>query len=144
MNLSIIPALVIALFLQTTQVQFKQLVGTWQLVHFSKIEKIKSSPQYQTASPAMRQGLEYKIQNRLENTVYQFVEADSLLYTDFVNADIVQKKAVIKIDKDNVMSITDGNSTKKAKIISIGEHQLVIEPISENSEGDRLIFERIK
>ena len=96
MYLSIIPTLLLAFVLQTSQIKFEQLVGTWQLVHFEAMDQLRKSPQYRNANAAMREGLEYKIQNRLENTVYKFVDGDSLKYTDFARQEIVQRDAKIE------------------------------------------------
>ncbi|PZX52033.1 hypothetical protein [Algoriphagus chordae] len=144
MYLSIIPTLLLAFVLQTTQINFQQLVGTWQLVHFDAMDQLRNSSQYQNANAAMRAGLEYKIQNRLENTVYEFVPGDSLKYTDYVKQEVVQKKATIKISSENVMTIQTGAETKQAKILSIESDRMVLEPISKNPSSGKLIFERIK
>ena len=74
MYLTIIPSLLLAFLFQTTEYKFEQLIGTWQLVHFEAIDHLRKSSEYQNANSAMREGIEYKIQNRLENTVYMFVE----------------------------------------------------------------------
>lgn len=143
MNLSIIPTILLAFFLQTKQVEFEQLLGTWQLVHFDAMDKLKSSPQYLNANPAMREGIDYKIQNRLESTIYEFVERDSLKFTDLENGEIILKKATIQIDEKDVMMISFGNELRKAKIIAVDASQLILEPISEHSKGDQLTFEKV-
>ncbi|WP_339867213.1 lipocalin family protein [uncultured Algoriphagus sp.] len=144
MYLSIIPTLLLAFVLQTSQIKFEQLVGTWQLVHFEAMDQLRKSPQYRNANAAMREGLEYKIQNRLENTVYKFVDGDSLKYTDFVRQEIVQRDAKIEINADNVLTIHTGSETKQAKIVEFGDDKMVLEPISKNPGSGKLVFERIK
>jgi hypothetical protein len=144
MYLSFIPTLVIAFFLQTTQIKFEQLVGTWQLVHFDAMDELKKSPQYLGADSAMRAGLDYKIKNRLENTVYIFVAGDSLKYTDYVNRDIVQIKAKIEISPNNVLTIKTGSGTKQAKVLELGTDRMILEPISTNPGTGKLVFERVK
>lgn len=144
MYLSIIPTLLLAFSLQTTQISFQELIGAWQLVHFDAMDELRKSPQYQNASPAMRAGLEYKINNRLENTVYEFVPGDSLKYTDYVRQEVVQKNAKIEISSENVMSIHTGKDIRKAKIVEFSTDRMVLEPISENPGSGKLVFEKIK
>ncbi|SFU18204.1 hypothetical protein SAMN04489724_4783 [Algoriphagus locisalis] len=144
MKLSIIATLLLAFFLQTAQVKFEQLIGTWQLVHFDAMDELRKSSQYQNASPAMRAGLEYKINNRLENTVYEFVLGDSLKYTDYVQQEVVQKKAKVEISMEDVMTIKAGKEVRKAKIVEISSDRMVLEPISSKPGSGRLVFEKIK
>ncbi|UZD22378.1 hypothetical protein PBT90_02900 [Algoriphagus halophytocola] len=143
MNLSIIPTLLLAISLQGNPVQIEELLGKWQLVYFEAIARLKNSPRFQNSSPAMKADLDYKIKNRLENTVYQFVEGDSLFYNDYQNRDVVQKRAKIEISPDNVLTIFDGKSSRKAKIVSLEEDKLVLEPISDGEGAGKLTFERI-
>ncbi len=144
MYLSIIPTLLLAFILQTSQIKFQQLIGTWQLVHFDAMDELRKSPQYLGSDSAMRAGLEYKIQNRLENTVYVFVEGDSLKYTDYVNKEVVQIQAKIEISSNNVLTIKSGSEVKQAKIVEFGEDKMVLEPISKNPSSGKLFFERVK
>ena len=144
MYLSIIPTLLLGFILQTTQVEFEQLIGTWQLVHFDAMDQLRNSAAYRNASPAMRAGLEYKINNRLENTVYEFVAGDSLKYTDYVRQEVVQKLAKIEIDSEDVMSIQTGKEVRKAKIVALSSDKMVLEPISSNPGSGKLVFEKIK
>lgn len=144
MYLSIIPTLLLAFVLQTSQIKFQQLIGTWHLVHFDAMDQLRKSPQYQNSDPAMRAGLEYKIQNRLENTFYIFVAGDSLKYTDFVQQEVVQKQAKIEISSDNVLTIQTGSETRQAKIVEFDSDRMVLEPISKNPGSNKLVFERIK
>lgn len=143
MNLSIIPTLLLTLFLQTSQIKFQQLIGTWQLVHFDAMDELLKSPQYLNSDSAMRAGLDYKIQNRLENTVYKFVEGDSLNYTDYINQEVVQRKAKIEISSENVVTIRTGSEIKRAKIVELGADRLVLQPISKNPSSGKLVFEKI-
>lgn len=144
MYLSIIPTLLLALVLQTSQIKFQQLIGTWQLVHFDAMDELRKSPQYRNSDSSLRAGLEYKIQNRLENTVYIFVAGDSLKYTDYVMQEVVQKKAKIEISSNNVLSIKTGSEIKQAKIVEFGSDRMVLAPISNNPSSGKLVFERIK
>ncbi|MEB2784306.1 hypothetical protein [Algoriphagus persicinus] len=143
MYLSIIPTLLVAFVLQTSQIKFQQLIGTWQLVHFDAMDQLRNSPQYQNADATMRAGLEYKIQNRLENTVYQFVPGDSLNYTDYVRQEVVQKQAKIEISTDNVLTIHTGTESRKAKIVKVESNRMILEPISTNPGSGKLVFERV-
>lgn len=143
MYLSILPALILALVLQTSQIRFEQLLGTWQLVHFDAMDQLRNSPQYQNSDSAMRSGIEYKIQNRLENTVYKFVDGDSLKFTDYVRQEVVQKRAKIEISSDNVLTIRTEAETRKAKIVELGNDRMVLEPISTSPGAGKLVFERI-
>ncbi len=144
MYLSIFPTLLLAFILQTSQIKFQQLIGTWQLVHFDAMDQLRQSPPYLNSDPAMRAGLEYKIQSRLENTVYKFVAGDSLKYTDFVQQEVVQKQAKIEISSDNVLTIRTGLETRQAKIVKFDGDRMVLEPISKNPNSGKLVFEKIK
>lgn len=144
MYLSIIPTLLLTFFLQTSQIKFQQLIGTWQLVHFDAMDELRKSPQYLGSNSAMRAGLEYKIQNRLENTVYLFESGDSLKYTDYVNKEVVQIQAKIEISINNVLIIKSGSEVKQAKVVELGPDKMVLEPISKNPSSGRLVFERVK
>jgi hypothetical protein len=142
MNLSIIYSLLFAVMLSNAEIQVQQLLGKWQLVYFDGIDRVKNSPQYQSSDSAMRANIEYKIKSRLENTVYNFISSDSLNYTDYVNNTIVMKKAKIELKNDNVLTIFDGKEMREAKIVEIGPNKMVLEPISKNSSGGKLVFER--
>lgn len=144
MNLSFIYTLLLSVILGWSQIQYQELIGEWQLVDFDGIKKIKTSPQYLSSSAAFRANLETKINYRLENTVYKFLEGDSLAYTDFVNQEIVLKKAKIEISEDNVITILEGEDSKQAKIMEFDGNRLVLEPVSSNGNGaGKLVFERI-
>ncbi len=144
MNLSFINTLFLTLVLGWNQIQHQELIGDWQLVDFDGIKKIKTSPQYLNSSAPFRADLETKINYRLENTVYKFLEGDSLTYTDFVNQAIVLRKAKIEISDDNLMTIKEGEDVKQAKIIELEGNKLVLEPVSANgTSGGKLYFERI-
>ncbi|MDR7132549.1 hypothetical protein J2X69_004922 [Algoriphagus sp. 4150] len=144
MILSVIPSLLLAFVLQTSQISFQQLLGSWQLVHFESIDQLRNSPQYRNSDAAMREGLEYKIQNRLENTVYNFVAGDSLKYTDYVSQEVVQRQAKIEISKDSVMTIHTATEIRQAKIVEFSGDRMVLAPISNKAGAGKLVFERIK
>ena len=143
MHLSIIPTLLLAIVLQASQVKFEQLIGTWQLVHFDAMDQMRNSQEYQNATPAMRAGMEYKINNRLENTIYEFVPGDSLKYTDYVRQEIVQKQAKVEISSEDVLTIQTGKEIRKAKIVEFSGERMVLEPISTNPGSGKLVFEKI-
>ncbi|MBN3582867.1 lipocalin family protein [Algoriphagus aestuarii] len=144
MNLPVIYSLVLTFVLNLFQVQHQELIGSWQLVDFDGIKKIKSSPEYLSSSAAFRADLETKIQYRLENTVYTFMEGDSLAYTDFVNKEIALRKAKVEINDDNLMTIQEGKDVKQAKILEFDGNKLVLEPISTNGKSaGKLVFEKI-
>ena len=119
-------------------------MGTCQLVHFDAMDQLRMSPQYQSSDPAMRAWFEYKIQNRLENTVYKFIPGDSLKYTDYERQEVVQKQAKIEISKDNVLIIRTGAEIRQAKILELDSDRMVLEPISDKPGSGKLVFERIK
>ncbi|MEP1085661.1 hypothetical protein [Algoriphagus sp.] len=144
MYLTYISTILLALILQSSQVKFEQLIGTWQLVHFDAMDELRNSPQYKSSDSAMRAGLEYKIQNRLENTVYIFVAGDSLKYTDYVKSEVVQKKATIEINSNNILTIKTGSEVKQAKIVAFGTERMVLQPISTSPGSGKLVFEKIK
>jgi hypothetical protein len=143
MNLSFIYSLLFAVIFSNAEIQVQQLLGKWQLVYFDGIDRVKSSPQYQSSDSAMRANIEYKIKSRLENTVYDFISRDSLKYTDYENNIIVMKRAKIELKKDSVLTIFDGKEMREAKILELGTNRMVLEPISKNSSGGKLVFERI-
>jgi hypothetical protein len=143
MNLSFIYSLLFAVIFSNAEIQVQQLLGKWQLVYFDGIDRVKSSPQYQSSDSAMRANIEYKIKSRLENTVYDFISRDSLKFTDYENNIIVMKRAKIELKKDSVLTIFDGKVMREAKILELGNNRMVLEPISKNSSGGKLVFERI-
>lgn len=143
MKFTLIAILVFSLAFVWSPVQSQSLLGNWQLVHFDGVEKIRNSPKYREADATMKSNMEAKINYRLESTVYQFISVDSLYFTDFVNQIIVQKKAKIEVSADNVLSITDGDQIKKAKILELEPNRLVIEPIVPGGNVGKFVFERI-
>ncbi len=144
MKFSLIAILIFSLAFTWNPGHSQSLIGKWQLVHFDGVEKVRNSPQYREADETMKSNMEAKINYRLESTVYQFISADSLYFTDFVNQIIVQKKAKIEVSADNVLSINDGNQIKKAKILELEPDRLVIEPIIQGGNVGKFVFERIK
>lgn len=144
MKFSLIAILIFSLAFTWNPAHSQSLIGKWQLVHFDGVEKVRNSPQYREADETMKSNMEAKINYRLESTVYQFISADSLYFTDFVNQIIVQKKAKIEVSADNVLSINDGNQIKKAKILELEPDRLVIEPIVQGGNVGKFVFERIK
>lgn len=144
MNLSLITSILLPLFFYWNQVQYSELVGTWQLTYFDGIEKIVHSPEYQNATPMQRANMDARIKFRLENTVYQFEEKDVLKYIDFVNQTVVQKKAKIELRDENMLIIHDEDEDRLAKIVEFSPKKMVLLPISATSKSGKLVFERIK
>ncbi|WP_332914233.1 hypothetical protein [Algoriphagus boritolerans] len=58
MNLSLITSMILTFTLFLSQVEYKQLIGSWQLVHFEGMEKIVKSPQYQNANALEKAGMD--------------------------------------------------------------------------------------
>jgi hypothetical protein len=143
MNLSLITSLILTFTLYLSQVEYKQLIGSWQLTHFDGMEKIVKSPQYQNANPMQKASMDARINYRLENTVYEFVEGDVLKFTDFENQTIVQKEVKIELGEGNMLLIHDEKGDRLAQIIEFSENRMVLQPISKASASGRLIFERI-
>lgn len=129
--------------LSFSQYEYSDLVGDWQLVHFDGIEKVKSSPKFLNSDMEFRQGVEERINYRLENTVYRFKSDDLLEYTDFENQKIVLKSAKIEIEENNIISIIGDDLIKKAEILELEPNRLVILPISKSAGAGKLVFERI-
>lgn len=144
MNLAFISSFILTLALYFSQVQYSQLIGSWQLVHFDGMEKIVKSPQYQNANAMEKAGMDARINYRLENTVYQFVEGDTLKFTDFENQAVVQKEAKIELVDGNMLIIHEERGDRLAKIIEFSDDRMVLQPISKAAASGRLIFERIK
>jgi hypothetical protein len=144
MNLSFIASLALTWLLTFTQIQYSELIGTWQLVHFDAMDKLRFSPQYQNANPEGRAAMESKVKYRLENTVYEFVEGDLLRYNDFENQTVVRKEAKIELRDGNMLLIHDQKGDRLAKIIEFSQEKMVLQPISGNSPTGKLVFERIK
>ncbi len=126
------------------QVDYKELVGSWQLVHFDGMEKIVYSPQYQNASPAQRASMDARIKFRLENTVYEFLEGGNLKYIEFQDQTIVRKEAKVGLSNGNILLIHDEKGDRLAQIVELTPEKLVLQPISKNANTGKLIFERIK
>ncbi len=126
------------------QVDYKELVGSWQLVHFDGMEKIVYSEQYQNATPAQRASMDARIKFRLENTVYEFLEGGSLKYIEFQDQTIVRKEAKVELSNGNILLIHDEKGDRLAQIVELTPEKLVLQPISKNANTGKLIFERIK
>ena len=126
------------------QVDYKELVGSWQLVHFEGMEKIVYSPQYQNATPAQRASMDARIKFRLENTVYEFLEGETLKYIELQDQAIVRKEAKVELNEGNLLLIHDEKGDRLAQIVEFTPNKLVLLPISKNANTGKLIFERIK
>lgn len=125
------------------QAQYEELIGSWQLVDFDGIKKLKSSAQYLGSSAAFREDMEAKIKFRLENTVYKFLPGDTLAYTDFVKSEIILRKAKVELGEDHILKIYDADQVREAKIVELDENRLVLEPVSSSSNSaGKLYFER--
>ncbi len=144
MNLSLLFASLITFLQLSVQIEYKDLIGSWQLVHFDGMEKIVYSPQYQNASPAERAGMETRIKFRLENTVYEFLEGNTLYYIDLENQTVIRKEAKIELSGGNMLLIHDEKGDRLARIVELTPDKLVLQPISKNSSTGKLVFERIK
>lgn len=120
------------------------MIGSWQLTHFDGMEKIVKSPQYQNANPIQKASMDARINYRLENTVYEFMEGDVLKFTDFENQTVVQKEVKIELTGGNMLVIHEEKGDRLAQIIEFSENRMVLQPISKASASGRLIFERIK
>ena len=126
------------------QADYKELVGSWQLVHFDGIEKIVYSSQYQNASDAQRASMDARIKFRLENTVYEFLEGNTLKYIEFQDQTIVRKEAKVELSVGNILLIHDEKGDRLAQIVELTPEKLVLQPISKNANTGKLTFERIK
>jgi hypothetical protein len=126
------------------QADYKELVGSWQLVHFDGIEKIVYSSQYQNASDAQRASMDARIKFRLENTVYEFLEGNTLKYIEFQDQTIVRKEAKVELSEGNILLIHDEKGDRLAQIVELTPEKLVLQPISKNANTGKLTFERIK
>ncbi len=144
MHLSLLTSLLLTLVLSWNQIEYRQLIGSWQLTHFDGMEKIVYSPQYQNATTAERASMDARIKYRLENTVYQFVEGDVLKFTDFENQTVVQKEAKIELMEGNMLIIHEDKGDRLARILEFTNEKMVLQPISVNASSGKLIFERIK
>lgn len=144
MNLSLITSLLLTLVLSWNQIEYRQLIGSWQLTHFDGIEKIVHSTQYQNANALERASMDARIKYRLENTVYQFEEGDLLRFTDFENQTVVQKEVKIELGEGNMLIIHEEKGDRLAKIIEFTDEKMVLQPISVNSTSGKLVFQRIK
>ena len=83
MKKSLLILLLFVSFQSFGQITYSQLLGKWKLVHFDGIAKIVNSPEFQNATEAQRESMNARIKSRLENTVYEFLEGDTLEYVDF-------------------------------------------------------------
>lgn len=144
MNLSLITSFLLTWAALFSQIEYSQLIGSWQLTHFEGMEKIVNSTQYQTANSIERASMDARINYRLENTVYQFEEGDILKFTDFENQTVVQKEVKIELMDGNMLLIHEEKGDRLAKIIEFTDEKMVLQPISQKSASGKLIFERIK
>lgn len=143
MKKSLLILLLLLSFQSFGQVTYDQLLGKWQLVHFDGIAKVANSPEFQNASEAQRASMNARIKARLENTVYEFLEGDTLEYIDFDQQSIVRKRAKVELSEGNMLLIHDEKGDRLARILSITEDKLILQPISKNSAMGNLTFERI-
>lgn len=121
----------------------QSLVGKWQLVHFDGIEKIKNSAQYLEGDVQLRAGIESKIKDRLENTVYQFSSPDSLFLNALIDQVVVQQKARFEVTQDQILIIILPKAVKKARILILEDRRLVLEPMGKENSIGKMIFDRI-
>lgn len=141
MRIHIFTFLLFSFFGVYSGLQAQQLFGKWQLVYFDGIDQIRNSPQFREATAAARANMEYRIKNRLENTVYEFFAEDSLKYIDMVNQELVLRKATFEVDENNILMIKQGDLIRKAQILELSENKLIIQPITQSGMIGRLIFE---
>lgn len=144
MHLSLITSFLLTWAALFNQVEYKQLIGSWQLTHFDGMEKLVKSTQYQNATPDQRANMDARIRYRLENTVYQFEEGDILKFTDFENQSIVQKEVKIELMEGNMLLIHEDKGDRLAKIVEFTDEKMILQPISKATTTGKLIFERIK
>ena len=135
---------VLSMWMTSVQIEYKELIGAWQLVHFDGMEKIVYSEQYQNASPAQRASMDARIKFRLENTVYEFLEGETLKYIELQDQTIVRKEAKVELREGNLLLIHDEKGDRLAQIVEFSPTKLVLQPISKNANTGKLIFERIK
>lgn len=143
MYLSFLSHLILPFFFVWNQVQYSELIGSWQLTYFDGIENIVKSADYQNASSAQRANMDAKIKYRLESTVYQFVEGDTLKFIDFVNQTVVQKVAKVELKDGDILVIHEEDQDRLAKIVELTPQKLVLLPISATSKSGKMVFERI-
>ncbi|TFV94434.1 hypothetical protein E4S40_10445 [Algoriphagus kandeliae] len=141
MRITILSFLLISFFGISSALQAQQLIGKWQLVYFDGIDQIRNSPEFREATATARANMEYRIKNRLENTVYEFFGEDSLKYTDMVNQKLVLRKATFEVDENNTLFIKHEDLVRRAQIVELSENKLVLQPISQSGTLGRLIFE---
>jgi len=144
MNLSLLFASLITFLQLSVQIEYKDLIGSWQLVHFDGIQKIVYSPEYQSANSEQRASMDARIKFRLENTVYEFMEGNNLKYIEFENKTVVQKEAKIELREGDMLLIHDEKGDRLARIVELTADKLTLQPISKNSSTGKLVFERIK
>lgn len=125
------------------QVTYSQLIGKWQLVHFDGIAKIVNSPEFQNATESQRASMNIRIKARLESTVYEFLEGETLKYIDFDQQTILQKEAKVELSEGVMLLIHDEKGDRLARIVSLTEDKLVLQPMTKNSAMGNLTFERI-
>ncbi|NVJ85822.1 MAG: hypothetical protein HWE15_05920 [Algoriphagus sp.] len=141
MRIRILTLLIFSFFEISSSLQAQQLFGKWQLVYFDGIDQIRNSAQFREATPAARSNMEYRIKNRLENTVYEFLPEDSLKYTDMVNQELVLRKATFEVDENRVLLIKHEDMVRRAQIVELTENKLILQPITQSGMLGRLIFE---
>jgi len=143
MKFSFISLLVLPLFIFWNQVEYADLIGTWQLTYFDGIEAIVKSSEYQTASSTQRANMDAKIKYRLESTVYKFEEGNVLKFTDFKNQTVVQNTATVELQEGEVLIIHEEGQDRLARILELTPEKLVLMPISATSKSGKMVFERV-
>ncbi len=143
MNLSILASFSLTLASLFNQIEYNQLIGSWQLTHFEGMEKLISSSQYQNANSMERASMDARIKFRLENTVYQFEVDQVMKFTDFENQQVVQKEARVELLDGSVLVMHEEKGDRSATIIELTDQKMVLQPISTSSVSGKLIFERI-
>lgn len=144
MHLSTIFSILLFFIPNSATIDYKELIGSWQLVHFDGIQKIVYSLEYQNANPEQRASMDARIKFRLENTVYEFMEGNNLKYIEFENKTVVLKEAKVELREGNMLLIHDEKGDRLAQIVELSAEKLVMQPISKNQNMGKLVFERIK
>ena len=71
------------------------------------------------------------------------MEGETLKYIDFDQQTILQKEAKVELSEGVMLLIHDEKGDRLARIVSLTEDKLVLQPMTKNSAMGNLTFERI-
>ncbi len=114
-----------------------KLVNKWKLIKYEAFEKVKNSPAYFLADDENVKKYHETVKLLLDSVWYDFKSDNTLVYVDLENGKAVRRPAKWSLD-DDVLSIVELNRpySRKAKVLKLTAHELVLSPIIDGIAGD--------